>query len=189
MLVPAICEEERLSRPRPRPPPRQLRFREVAHPHLEAAHALARGLTGGAADSEDIVQEACLRAFRAIEQFKGSNPRAWFLTIVRHMAYDWMRRQRYSPELPCELSAFEHLPALQIHETPESLACRAQQADAVNQAVESLPIVFRHMLALRYDTGLTYQQIADLTGVPAGTVMSRLWRARRQLLAHLESVR
>ncbi len=187
MLVPATIEQNRLSRPRP--PPRQLRFREVVQPHLKAAHALARGLTGNAADSEDIVQEACLRAFRAIEQFKGSNPRAWFLTIVRHMAYDWMRRQRHAPELPCELTTFEHLPALQIHETPESLACRVQQADALNQAVESLPAIFRHTLALRYDTELTYEQIADRTGVPAGTVMSRLWRAHRQLLTHLESLR
>jgi RNA polymerase sigma-70 factor, ECF subfamily len=184
MLVPVIQEESRFSRPRPAS--RQRRFREVVQPHLKAARALARGLTGNAADSEDVVQEASLRALRAIEQFKGSNSRAWFLTIVRHMAYDWMRRQRNSPELSCELTSFEHLPALQIHETPESIACRAQQAEAVHQAVQSLPALFQQTLALRYDADLSYEQIADRTGVPAGTVMSRLWRARRQLLAHLD---
>ena len=163
---------------------RQARFQRVVPPHLEAAHALARSLTRNNCDSEDIVQEACLRAFRGIAQFGGSNARAWVLTIVRHTAYDWIRKRRRAPQTVEDFE--DHSDQLVCDEdwaAPESQLVSSQDARQLDRALRSLPAVFRKTLLLRYRLGLTYGEIATATGVPAGTVMSRLCRARRQLAA------
>jgi RNA polymerase sigma-70 factor (ECF subfamily) len=159
-----------------------IRFGEVVRPHIAAGRALARSLTGSRMDSEDIVQEACLRAFRALNQFRGTNPRAWVLTIVRHTAFDWMRKQRQGPELVADVEQIDDRFGRLVEEvTPESILLQEQHSQLLHHAVVSLPEHFRETLRLRYSQDLTYQEIADCIGVPAGTVMSRLSRAHRRL--------
>jgi RNA polymerase sigma factor (sigma-70 family) len=159
---------------------RQARFHEIVPPHLSEARVLARSITGSGADSEDVVQEACLRAFRGIAGFGGKNARAWVLTIVRHTAYDWIRKKRMAPEL---IEDFADL-AVQVRcdegpLTPESHLVSYQDAQQLEETVQSLPELFRQALVLRYTKGLAYKEIAAVMGVPTGTVMSRLSRARR----------
>jgi len=136
----------------------QARFRSVVLPHLAQAYALARWLTGDRVDAEDVVQEACLRAFRGIGGFSGVNARAWLLTIVRHAAYTWLGKNRSASLL---------------------------MVDDLEAAIADLPVPFRETLVLRDVQGLDYREIAEVTGVPIGTVMSRLARARRRLIVRL----
>ena len=163
-------------------------FNTVVHPHLAEARALARSLTRSGADSEDILQEACLRAFRGIAGFAGSNARAWVLTIVRHTAYDWMRKNRLAPipvEDPAEFADRAGSDGMTLggagDSCPEAQLVSHQNAVQLQQAIQSLPEAFRETVLLRYADDLSYKEIATITGVPAGTVMSRLSRARQQL--------
>ncbi len=164
------------------------RFASVVLPHLGDAFALARWLTGERADAEDIVQDACLRAFRGIAGFSGGNARAWVLTIVRHTAFTWLGKNR-----PAALVVTDDLEAVertQYHagtadpevETPESVLIAKTDSARLEAAIAALPTPFRETLVLRDVQGLDYREIAEVTGVPIGTVMSRLARARRRLI-------
>jgi RNA polymerase sigma factor (sigma-70 family) len=170
----------------------QARFRSVVLPHLAQAYALARWLTGDRADAEDVVQEACLRAFRGIGGFSGGNARAWLLTIVRHAAYAWLGKNRSrSLLLVDDLEAVEReqasTGASPEHgpETPEAALIAKADAARIEAAIADLPMPFRETLVLRDVQGLDYREIAEVTGVPIGTVMSRLARARGRLIARL----
>ena len=167
------------------------RFRQVVLPYLADCYALARWLTGDRADAEDVVQDACLRALRGIGGFAGTNARAWTLTIVRNTAYSWLRKNR-----PAALVVVEDLEALErgqagcaAHvadrsaDTPEALLIAKTEAVRLERAISALPIPFRETLVLRDVQGLGYREIAEITGVPVGTVMSRLARARSRLIA------
>ena len=166
------------------------RFAEVVLPHLGDAFALARWLTGSRADAEDVVQDACLRAFRAIRGFAGGNARAWVLTIVRHTAFTWLGKNR-----PAALVVTDDLEAVERaqhdagavpdrdNETPETALIAKTDAARLEAAIAALPTPFRETLVLRELQGLDYREIAEVTGVPVGTVMSRLARARRRLAA------
>jgi RNA polymerase sigma factor (sigma-70 family) len=161
------------------------RFRSVVLPHLDDAYGLARWLTGSREDAEDVVQEACLRAFRGIGNFSNGNARAWVLTIVRHTAYAWLHKNR-----PTALVLVEDLEGLKIAqssepdvETPETELIAKADATLLKAAIAALPAPFRETLVLRDVQGLAYREIVEVTGVPAGTVMSRLARARRALIA------
>jgi RNA polymerase sigma-70 factor (ECF subfamily) len=158
------------------------RFHEVVAPHLNDAHVLARALSGNAVDSKDIVQEACLRAFRGISRFGGINARGWVMTIVRHTAYDWIKKKRAAPESVEDLVSLEEQQELRSDcVTPETEALLHQDTERVAHAIEDLPQLFREALTLRYEQELSYADIAETLGVPQGTVMSRLCRARRRL--------
>jgi len=168
----------------------QARFAKVVMPHLDDAYGLARWVTGNRADAEDVVQEACLRAFRGIGRFAGGSGRAWVLAIVRNAAYDWLRKNR-SPAVVHvdDLDAVERLKladdTTSACNNPEAeLIARADEAK-LRAAVASLPEVFRDTLVLRDVQGLDYREIATITGVPIGTVMSRLSRARGRVIALL----
>jgi RNA polymerase sigma-70 factor, ECF subfamily len=164
-------------------------FEEVVLPHLGAAYALARSLTGSHADSDDIVQEACLRAFRGIFGFQGDNARAWMLTIVRHTAYSWIRKSRRLPQAVEDVESLAENVPLEEHAcAPESSLESADASRLIREAMLSLCGDFRVALELRYIQGLTHRDIAAVTGVPIGTVMSRLHRARRQLAARVEKI-
>jgi RNA polymerase sigma factor (sigma-70 family) len=170
----------------------QARFRSVVVPHLADAYALARWLTGDRADAEDVVQEACLRAFRGIGGFAGVNARAWLLTIVRHAAYTWLGKNRSAALLMVDdLEAVERkqvgggAPLEAAPETPEAALIAKTDAARVEAAIAELPVPFRETLVLRDIQGLDYREIADVTKVPIGTVMSRLARARRRLIASI----
>ena len=166
------------------------RFANVVMPHLDDAYGLARWVTGNRADAEDVVQEACLRAFRGIGGFAGGNGRAWVLTIVRNAAYDWLRKNR-SPAV-VQMDDLEAVERMQLADdtatsgnSPEAaLIARADEAK-LEAAIASLPAVFRETLVLRDVQGLDYREIAGMTGVPIGTVMSRLARARGRVIAML----
>jgi RNA polymerase sigma-70 factor (ECF subfamily) len=170
----------------------QARFRSVVLPHLADAYALARWLTGDRADAEDVVQEACLRAFRGIGGFAGVNARAWLLTIVRHAAYTWLGKNRSSSLLMVDdLEAVERqqsssgAPLEAAPETPEAALIAKTDAARLEAAIAELPVPFRETLVLRDIQGLDYREIADVTKVPIGTVMSRLARARGRLIVSL----
>jgi RNA polymerase sigma factor (sigma-70 family) len=165
------------------------RFAAVVQPNLDDAFALARWLTGNRTDAEDVVQEACLRAYRAIGTFAGGNARAWVLTIVRHTAYTWLRRNRSgSLVMVDDLEAVERAhadPSDREKATPETELIAKADAARLESAIAELPAPFKETLVLRDVQGLDYREIAQITEVPIGTVMSRLARARRRLVARL----
>lgn len=166
------------------------RFAEVFLPHLADAFRLARWLSGSRADAEDIVQEASLRAFKAIRGFGGGDARAWVLTIVRNTSYSWLAKNRPRSVVlrdDLDTSARERIDRSSSEggETPETVLIAKIEAQAVRQAVGALPLPFREVLVLREIHGLDYRAIADVSAIPIGTVMSRLARARRLLLIAL----
>jgi RNA polymerase sigma factor (sigma-70 family) len=166
------------------------RFASVVMPHLADAYALARWITGSRADAEDIVQEACLRAFRSITGYAGGNSRAWTLTIVRNTAYSWIAKNRSAPLVAIDdLDALDDNHSLQDPNlnhaqmsTPETDLIAKADAEKLQAAIAALPVPFRETLVLRDVQGLDYREIAAVTAVPIGTVMSRLARARRRLI-------
>jgi len=172
------------------------RFERIVRPHLGDAYALARWITGDRADAEDIVQEACLRAFRAINGYSGGNTRAWVLTIVRNTAYTWLARNRSAVVTTVDdLAATEHANASLAEASadgayaanPESDLIAMADAARLEAAIAALPPHFRDTLVLRDIQGLDYREIAAVTDVPVGTVMSRLARARQRLIRAIEA--
>jgi len=169
------------------------RFAEVVLPHLDDALSLARWLTGSVADAEDVVQEACIRAFGAIDGFRGGSPRAWLLTIVRNTAFSWLRKNRPKALIVTDDdSVFE---AAQFASDPggppgpEAALIAKADAAMLNAAIAALPLNFREILVLREIDGLSYREIAEVVSLPIGTVMSRLSRSRKLLIARLGSSR
>jgi len=155
------------------------RFERTFLPHMSAAYNLAHWLTRSDQDAEDVVQEAYLRAVRFFGGFRGGNSKAWFLTIVRNAAYSWLQRsQAHGLTTP-----FDEL----IHDVedgspgPELELLQSATRQDLLEALESLPVEFREALVLRELEGLSYKEIAEVSGLPIGTVMSRLARARRNL--------
>jgi len=164
-------------------------FERIVQPHLGDAYALARWITGDRADSEDVVQEACLRAFRAVGGYAGGNARAWVLTIVRNTAYTWLARNRTAVVTAVDdLVAVEQLCSDGTYAAnPESDLIAKADAARLEAAIAALPPQFRDTLVLRDIQGLDYREIATVTEVPVGTVMSRLARARQRLIKVIEA--
>lgn len=165
-------------------PDRVASFEQLVLPHLPAGYNLARWLLRNDHDAEDVMQEAVVRAFRFFEGFRGDNPRAWLLTVVRNSAYTFLHQNRPG-ELGLALD--EALPEPSSSDrpadNPEVLLLRSAEHRFLNAAVEALPVDFREVFVLRELEGLSYKEIAELARIPIGTVMSRLSRARRQLRA------
>ena len=161
------------------------RFEHAVLPHLDAAYNLARWLTRNPADAEDVVQEAYLRAFRFFGGFRGGDGRAWLLTIVRHTCYSW-RERNLGPEQTTEFDERVHSAEAETL-NPELLLLQSADQELVRTALEELPVEFREALVLRELEGLSYKEIAEVSGVPVGTVMSRLARGRKRLAATLTS--
>jgi len=167
------------------------RFANVVMPHIDDAYRLARWLTGNSTDAEDVVQDAALRAFRAIRSFAGGSARAWVLRIVRNTAYSWLRKNR-----PTAVVTVDDLEAVELAQanpgdpdapTPEATLLAKVDAEQLRAAIAALPAPFRETLVLRDIEGLDYREIAQATEVPIGTVMSRLARARNRLAATLST--
>jgi RNA polymerase sigma-70 factor (ECF subfamily) len=155
------------------------RFEQTVMPHLDAAYNLARWMTGNEHDAEDVVQDACLRAFKFFGGFRGGNSRSWLLAIVRNACYSWLQQNRArNTTMPYDE---------EIHSVPDDSAnpslmlVQSSNREFIRQAIEGLPVEFREVVVLRELEGLAYKEIADVAGVPIGTVMSRLARARKQL--------
>jgi RNA polymerase sigma-70 factor (ECF subfamily) len=159
------------------------RFEVVVLPHLDAAYNLARWLVRSPADAEDVVQEACLRALRFFDGFRGGDSRAWLLKIVRNTCYSWVKKNRPT-ELSDEFDETVHSADAQGEDAEARLVSRAN-SEQVRKALEALPAGFREVLVLREIEELSYKEISDITGVPMGTVMSSLSRARRRLREEL----
>ena len=159
------------------------RFQAVALPNLDAAFSLAKAMTGSAADAEDIVQEACLRALAALESLEVQHPRAWFLTITRNCALSFLARRR--PELlHDDISDLERegaLEACDLAPDAETGLIAAGEAARLRACFAKLPLALRETLTLRVLQGLAYRDIAGALQAPLGTVMSRLARARAAL--------
>lgn len=160
-----------------KPPTRPARFDAILLPHIDAAHNLARWLLGNRQDAEDTVQESYLRALTYFDSFHGEDGRAWLLAIVRNTCFEWMHKNRRRVELPVE-----HLERVRDNgPSPETLQLRKADRATVQRSLEALPAEYREALVLREMEGMSYKQIAQITSVPIGTVMSRLARARRRL--------
>lgn len=160
-------------------------FERTILPHLDAAYNLARWLIGNDRDAEDVSQDACLRAFKFFSGFRGGDARAWLLAIVRRSAWNWLRSNRRHEET---VEFDEDMHGGEDPSTnPEAALSRAGDVEAVRQAIASLPAIFREALVLRELEGCAYKEIAEIAGVPIGTVMSRLTRARRQLQTALST--
>lgn len=155
------------------------RFEALALPHLDAAYNLARWLCGSAADADDIVQDAMLRAFRGFQGFRGDNVRPWLLTIVRNCWRSSAAQSRRRGHMP--LPAEDDRPLAFDGPDPETEALRAGEAHRLALAIAGLPDDFREVLILREMEDMSYREIAEASGAPIGTVMSRLARARAML--------
>jgi RNA polymerase sigma-70 factor, ECF subfamily len=159
-------------------------FDVVVLPHLDAAYRLARRLMRDADDADDVVQEASLRAFRYFRTFVGGDGRAWFLRIVRNTCYGW-RRQRYQP--PIDSFDEEQHSSARPQSDPETLLLQIDDATLIARALSRLPDHFHQLLVLRELDGLSYRELSEVIGIPMGTVMSRLSRAREALRSVLDT--
>ena len=162
-------------------------------PNLDDAYSLAKWLSGNGADAEDIVQEAAIRALTALERLTVTNPRAWFLTVVRNTALTWIAKNR-----PKAISFVGDMTDLELKEdlafsepTPnaEQILIAAEDGESVRRAIADLPSPLKETLVLREVNGLNYREIAAATESPLGTVMSRLARARAAVAKSLGAAR
>ena len=166
---------------------RRRRFETLALPHLDAAYNLARWLTGNPTDAEDVVQNAYLRAFRYLDAFQGGNFRVWLLTVVRNCFIDWVRDNRsarlvFHAETPVGDSAeTEETLWGERPRDPETMLLDRVDSQTLAGLMERLPTEYREILLLREVEDLAYKDIAQVVGMPIGTVMSRLSRARQAL--------
>jgi RNA polymerase sigma factor (sigma-70 family) len=148
--------------------------------HLDASYNLAKWLTQNEQDAEDIVQDAYLRAIRHFGSFRGEEGRAWLLTIVRNLCYDAMRRKKVR-EGTASFDEELHCTCPTTTSDPESALLHKERADVLQRALGELPLELREVLVLREIEELSYREIASVTQIRMGTVMSRLSRARKRL--------
>jgi RNA polymerase sigma-70 factor (ECF subfamily) len=152
-------------------------FERTIVPHLDAAYNLARWITCNADDAEDMVQEAYLRALRYFDSFTGMDGRAWILSIVRNTCLTWYGKQKGGAVVFDERvhsSGWEQ-------STQETTMMQKDSAGALRGCIEALPVQYRETIILRELEEMSYKEIADVTALPVGTVMSRLSRARKRL--------
>ena len=165
------------------------RFAEVVMPYLDDALSLARWLTGNIADAEDVIQDACIRAFGAIGTVKG-NPRAWILAIVRNTAFTWLAKNRPKSVVVTDDDRLFEQAGLEMIDrsevaTPEAVLIAKADAELLRRAVAALPLSYREVLVLREMEELSYREISEIMSIPVGTVMSRLARARGLLIQRI----
>jgi RNA polymerase sigma-70 factor (ECF subfamily) len=163
---------------------RRDRFESVVLPHLDAAYALARWLTRNDADAADVVQEAALRAFHYFDTYREGDAKSWILRIVRRTCYSWLERNR-----PADIVRLDDEAVRDGGDSSTPVAARDTEAllesrsdlRRLDALIEALPAPLREVIVLRELQELGYREIAEVTGVPLGTVMSRLHRARSAL--------
>lgn len=169
-------------------------FEQAALPHLDAAYNLARWLTRNDHDAEDLVQAAFERALKFFDGFRGGDARAWLLTIVRNTYYTSLRDGKHeSRDVGFDEEIHHHddeapvlWPSQGVSGNPESLLAGRDTKRIVNAALEKLPHSFREAVVLKEMEELSYKEIAEIAGVPIGTVMSRLARGRKLLVEYLK---
>lgn len=169
----------------------QQRFQSLILPHLASAYSLACYLTGDAVLSEDIIQDVFLRAFRGFPDFRGEAPRAWLFAIVRnccHSALAARRARGRHVTSECLVAGAPGEPLAELpdeRETPEAALMRVREIEVVRASIHALPEPFREAIVLRELEELSYKEIAAVTGVAIGTVMSRISRGRELLAKSL----
>ncbi|MBV8456999.1 MAG: sigma-70 family RNA polymerase sigma factor [Acetobacteraceae bacterium] len=159
-------------------------FEQAILPHLDAAYNLARWLVRDPVTAEDVVQDACLRALQYFGSFRGEDARAWLLQIVRNASYATLKAQRNGKEISGVDDNPEGSPGMELLDPspdPEAALVHRQDLERLDAALAALPVELRECLVLCELEQLSYKEIARITQVPIGTVMSRLWRARRTL--------
>ena len=158
-------------------------FERAVLPHMNAAYNLARWLTRNDADAQDVVQEACLRAFRYYGGFSGESPKAWLLTILRNTCFTWLAKNRPTDLTPLDDAVSESVALADEGgaQTPERAFLAADDRSRLDRLIAGLPAEFREVIVLREQEELSYREISEITAVPVGTVMSRLARARTRL--------
>jgi RNA polymerase sigma-70 factor (ECF subfamily) len=155
------------------------RFERVVLPYLDDAYTLARYLLRDEHDAQDVVQEASLRAFRYFDGYSGGDAKAWLLAIVRNCSLTWRHRHRADAHTVSFIDGVDS-PADDGNEA-DTAAIESSERARVQRAIDALPAEFREVIVLREVQELSYKEISDVAGVPIGTVMSRLARARRRL--------
>jgi RNA polymerase sigma factor (sigma-70 family) len=155
------------------------RFEQLVLPHLDAAYNLAYWLTRNQADAQDVVQEAYLRAWRFFPNFRGGDECAWLLTIVRNTCFTWMQKNRAAGSTVAFDEALHDGADERLE--PVDAMTRQDDTEALKKTIEELPAELREVVVLRELQGLSYKEIAKITAVPLGTVMSVLSRARDRL--------
>jgi len=153
------------------------RFEQLVLPHLDGAFNLAVWILSSRTDAEDVTQDAMLRAFRFFGCFHGADVRAWLLQIVRNTCYTWLKKNRRMKMT----DQFDEELHMQSSATPESIAIAGNDRERLTRALETIPLRYRAVIVLRELEGCSYKEIAAITSIPIGTVMSSLSRARRQL--------
>jgi RNA polymerase sigma factor (sigma-70 family) len=164
---------------------RRHRFEALVLPHLDAAYRFARWLSRSPSDADDLVQEAVLRAFRGFDALRGSDVKAWLLTIVRNCHFTAVKQQqrRAFVPLPEEHDVQDGDAMIATTPDPESMSLRRDEKRTLDRLMSALPEEHREVLVLREIEEMDYREIATVTNVPIGTVMSRLARARAALKA------
>lgn len=160
-------------------------FEALILPHLDAAFTLARWLMKNRDDAQDVVQEALVRALTYFPSFRGTNARGWLLQIVRNAAYGSMKLNRGTVTVPVEAPYIDEAALADPGDNPEVALIRQRDRQRVTHAIAELEVELRETLVLRELEELSYKEIAQVTGAPIGTVMSRLWRARRAVAVTL----
>jgi RNA polymerase sigma-70 factor (ECF subfamily) len=154
-------------------------FEETILPHLNAAYNLARWLTRNEHDADDVVQEAYLRAFRFFDSYRGGDGKSWLLEVVRNTCFTFQRREkRHGTSV--EFDEASHTPSVSPPDAEEALVVAGEQT-ILKDCIEGLPDAFRGILVMRELEEMSYRQISEVAGLPPGTVMSRLSRARKRL--------
>ena len=168
-------------------------FEALVLPHLDAAYNLARWLTRNDQNAEDLVQMAYLRAFKFFDSFRGTDARAWLLTIMRNAYFTSLRDNwhedadiSFDEDIHGQSAAVSDGSSYGIGNSPETVLASHDAKRMVDQALESLPNAFREVIVLKEINDLSYKEISEITGVPLGTVMSRLARGRKMLSDHLK---
>jgi RNA polymerase sigma-70 factor, ECF subfamily len=163
----------------------RLRFERIMLVHQRASYNLALWLLRDPADAEDVVQTAYMKAFEHFDSFRGGNAAGWMLTIVRNTAYNWLQKAKRNSNLisfdEVLHSNTEHTQPSFATMNPEETLSAIASGTQIMAAIERLPVEYREVFFLREIEGFSYQEIAETTQVPKGTVMSRLSRARAQL--------
>jgi RNA polymerase sigma-70 factor, ECF subfamily len=162
-------------------------FEETFLPFLDAAYNLARWIVQHDQDAQDVVQEAYLRAFKGYQGFRGGNGRAWLLTIVRNTAYSWINKHAADGRLvPYEEE--KHAEVISFDQSTREIVTEKRK-EYLQNALSRLPVEYREVILLYEFEGLSYKELADALGIPVGTVMSRLSRARRRLQQEFTHIR
>jgi RNA polymerase sigma-70 factor (ECF subfamily) len=168
--------------------PNKEHFQALVLAHLNSAFNLAYWLTRSRQDAEDVVQEACIRAFRYFDAFHGEDARAWLLAIVRNTFYTWYcanRKREGTMEFDEERHSHEDANFAEREDNPEALLMRKDNQRVVRTAIERLPLAYREVIVLRELEDFSYKEIAGIVDISIGTVMSRLGRGRKLLAAML----